>query len=132
MHRQGERGGVILSGLLRTAVWVGLFCVLAFDTGGIVTNRVLLDEAVRVAARQAADGLHGSRTTASALRAARQAAEDSVADQPGIEVVDVVVERGEVSVTARRRARVLVADRIPPLRDHVEARSSATVPLDGP
>ncbi|HWH33376.1 MAG TPA: hypothetical protein VNU01_11965 [Egibacteraceae bacterium] len=134
MHRHGEHGGVIVSGLLRTAVWVGLFCVLAFDTGGIVTNRVLLDEATRVAARQAADSLDRSRgvATASAVRAAREAAEDSVADQPGIEVLDVAVERGEVSVTARRRARVLVADRIPPLRDHVEAESRASASLGGP
>lgn len=133
MHRHADEGGLIVSGLLRTVAWLSLFCVLAFDAGGIVTNRVLLDEATRVAAMHAAEAareINGRRAGLSVVVAgARAAAEESMADQPGITLVDVRVENGEVVVVARRRARVIVAASVPPLKHHVEAEAVSTASL---
>lgn len=132
MRLHAESGGVIVSGLLRTVAWLGLFCVLAFDTGGIVTNRVLLDEAARVAARHAAESVVVStRAGESRSRAGRRAVEESLADQPGVQLVDVRLSTDGVEVTVRRRARVIVAGRIPPLRDMVHAETTARFSLDG-
>lgn len=133
MHRRADEGGLIVSGLLRTVAWLALFCILAFDAGGIITNRVLLDEATRVAATHAAESareISGRRAAASVVLAgARTAAEASMADQPGITLVDVRLENGEIVVVAHRRARVLVAGSIPPLKRQVEAESASAVSL---
>lgn len=132
MRVHGERGGVIVSGLVRTAAWLALFCVFAFDAGGIVTNRVLLDEAARVAAGHAADAVAGAiRRPRTAARLAQEAAAESLADQPGVRLVEVRVENGVVTVTAARRARVIVADRLPPLREHVDISVVATAHAGG-
>ena len=127
MHQ--ERGGVILSGLGRTVAWLAVFCVLAFDTGGIVTNRVLLDEAARVAAAHAAEEYLSATAQralpGTALQRGRAAAEASLTDQPGVTLVDVRVEEGRLVLEVRRRARVLLAGRIPPLKNQVEAQAVA-------
>lgn len=133
MHRHADEGGLIVSGLFRTVAWLSLFCVLAFDAGGIVTNRVLLDEATRVAAMHAAEAareINSRRASLSVVVAgARAAAEESMADQPGITLADVRVENGEVIVIARRRARVILAGSVPPLKRQVEAESVSTATL---
>lgn len=133
MHRHADEGGLIVSGLLRTVAWLALFCVLAFDAGGIITNRVLLDEATRVAAVHAAESARetaGRRAALSVVLAgARAAAEASMADQAGITLVDVRLEEGNVVVVARRRARVLVASSLPPLKRQVDAEASSAVSL---
>ena len=128
MHQ--EHGGVILSGLGRTVAWLAVFCVLAFDAGGIVTNRVLLDEAARVAAAHAAEAFVSATTQralpATALQRGRAAAEASLTDQPGVVLVDVRLDAGRLVLELRRRARVLLAGRIPPLKDQVEAQATAS------
>lgn len=133
MRRHADEGGLIVSGLLRTVAWLALFCVLAFDAGGIITNRVLLDEATRVAAAHAAESASaaaGRRAPASVVvNGARAAAESSLGDQPGIILIDVRLENGQIVVVAQRRARVILAGYVPPLKPHVNAESVSAASL---
>lgn len=117
--------GVVVPGLLRTAVWVALFGVTFFDAAGLFVNRVQLDEAAAVAAVEAAQSWRRSAK----MDHAWSAALDSVADQPGVEVLELRVDRGDFVLTVRRRARVILADRIPRLEESVDAVVSARAPI---
>jgi hypothetical protein len=118
--------GVILSGLLRTVAWLGLFAVVCFDGTSLFTNRVLLDEAARVAAAEAA----AEWRTVPRVEAAYQGAVDSLVDQAGVELVEVRLEGREVALTAQRRSRVVLADRIPWVDSFVQAVVTVRAPLD--
>lgn len=119
--------GVVVSGMVKLAGWLTFFCILAFDAGGIVTNRILLDEAARVAAGQAADAARNANTYP--LGAAHEAATASLSDQKGIELLEISFVEGRVVVKAKRRARVVVASRISALDDQVTVEVTASAAI---
>lgn len=117
-------------GRLRVIVVMALACTLVFDTVGIMVNRVTADEAARVAAQHAAEAvLMGSIPPALWLDTATAAAHESLADQNGVELLDLRVEDGRATLTVRRTARVLLAGRIRALRDKVTAVVTASAPI---
>lgn len=117
-------------GRLRVAVVMALACVVVFDTVGIMVNRVTADEAARVAVQHAAEAvLIGSIPPALWLDAAATATRESLADQEGVELLDLRIADGHVTLAVRRTARVLLADRFRALRDEVTAVVTASAPI---
>ena len=115
---------------LRVVVVMAFACVLVFDTVGIMVNRVTADEAARVAAQHAAEAvLIGSVPPALWLSTATAAARESLADQEGVELLDLRVADGRATLSVRRTARVLLAGRIRALRDEVTAVVTASAPI---
>jgi hypothetical protein len=117
-------------GRLRLLLVLAVACVLVFDTVGILVNRVTADEAARVAARHAAEALvTGSVPPALWSATATAAANASLADQGGVELVDLQVADGRATLSVRRGARVLLAGRIRALRDQVTPVVTASAPV---
>jgi hypothetical protein len=109
---------------------IALACVVVFDSVGMLVNRLTADEAAQVAAEQAAAALvSGMTAPALWLDTAAAAARDSLADQKGVELIDLRVEDGRIVLSVRRRARVLLADRIGALRDHVVPALTVSAPI---
>lgn len=120
-RQRGERGDVILSGLLRIIGVLLVGGVLLFDGGAVVVNRVQLEEAARVAARAGAGALAGERSP----YAAQQAVTQRLERQTGMTLEDLTIDRGWVTVTLGRPAAVLVLDRVGPLAAHAQGSASA-------
>ena len=117
----GERGDIILDGLLRTIAGLLLIALVAFEVGAVVVNEVQLDGAAQRAAREGARALDGPAS----VEAVEAAADRAAAATNGAVVRDVVIDDDRVAVTVSREAPVLVADRIPPLRDRLLGTATA-------
>lgn len=118
-------------GRLRLLGVLAIACVLVFDTVGIMINRVTADEAARVAAQYAAEALlAGSVPPALWSATAAEAARESLADQGGVELVDLRIADGRATLSVRRSARVLLAGRIDALRDQVTPVVTASAPIE--
>jgi len=117
-------------GRLRVVVVMAFACVVVFDAVGIMVNRVTADEAARVAAQHAAEAVVvGSVPPALWFDTASAAARESLADQNGVELVDLRIADGRATLSVRRTARVLLAGRIRALRDEVTAVVTASAPI---
>ena len=117
----GERGDIILDGLLRTIAGLLLIALVAFEVGAVVVNEVQLDGAAQRAAREGARVLEGPAS----VGAVEAAADHAAAALKGAEVTSVDIDDDRVTVTVARPAPVLVVDRVPALRERLLGTASA-------
>lgn len=117
MDLGSDRGDVLLNGLFHIVLSLALMGIVLFEIGAVAVNFVQVDEIGRDAARAAAAALRGGASSGEV----QQAAEAGVEMQPGVRVGPVAIDHGTVTVTVSRSAPVLLADRIPPLREHLVA-----------
>lgn len=118
----GERGDIILDGLLRTVAGLLFIALLLFEVGAVVVNEVQLDGAAQRAAREGARALDGPGS----VELVELAADHAASTLNGASVTDVIIDDDRVGVTVTRPAPVLLADRIPPLSDRLVGHASAT------
>lgn len=123
MH--GDRGDIILHGLMRTVAGLLVVGVIVFEVAAVTVNRVQLDDAARTAVSAAAQSWGQSKSTP----AASQAALDSLSTQRGIALETFDVGDDILTVTLTRDASVLVLDQIGPLAPYAHASATKTAAL---
>ena len=130
--------GLVMAGLLRWAVGLGLIVVAAVDGASIAMTTVTLDDAARTAGIEAVDSVRSTwddnTTSQVAVQHAYDAATASLAGHGGGEIdaaTFVVHTDGSVSFTATRRAPTLLLGRLGPTRDwaDIDVEMNANRPI---
>lgn len=117
----GERGDVILGGLLKVVAALLLVGLVVYEAGAIAVNHFQIDDLAGQAVRAGAGTPQQQRTHATVERAVLAVLEGSDARLEELEV-----DGGQVVVTVSRAARVLILDRIPPAEGIVRAEQRKT------
>lgn len=118
----GDDGDVIVSGLVRTMLFLLLLAALVYEVGAFAVNAVQLDEiadaASRTAARQVASG--------ASERQVEQAVLSSLADENGVVLEQVSLTTDAATVTVARPPVFLFVDHVPGLPDRFPGRATHT------
>ena len=122
-HRwRGDHGDVIISGLVRTTLFLVVLAALLYEVGAFAVNAVQLDEiaddAARRAAREAASGAPSTQI--------EQAVLASLASETGVVLEGVSHTADTATVTVARPPLFLFVDRIPGLTDRFPGRVTHT------
>lgn len=123
--RTDERGDVIISGMLKTLLFLLITALLVYEVGAVLVNSVQLDEIADDAARTAA----GAAGSGAGREGVEQAVLASLADQLGVTVESVAYDRETATVSVSREPQFLVSHRIPPLRDRFAGQATHTAPV---
>jgi uncharacterized membrane protein len=123
--RIDERGDVIISGMLKTLLFLLLTALLVYEVGAVLVNSVQLDEIADDAARAAAQAAGGGAT----VEGVEQAVLASLADQSGVVLDSVAHDKATATVAVSREPLFLVSQRIPPLRERFAGRATHTAAI---
>jgi hypothetical protein len=129
MKRQTDESGIIISWLVRVALFLAVIGVVGFDLGSIVVNNVTLSStAEELAIAVSIDVSENPGGIFPDTRIYDMAVAEMEAE--GIEKVRVIRkgteidEEGNVHIRLRRRAETLVADLIGPLETYTVATAT--------
>lgn len=119
-----EVGDIIAGWLLKLTVFLLVASFVVFEGGAVLVNAITTTDAAQQIARAAAVTYRESRTDS----AARATAEE-VADDKGVELVDLTVDGDELSVTVRDQASTLLVHEVAALERFLVREATSTVPL---
>ncbi|NLT55030.1 MAG: hypothetical protein GXX79_10810 [Actinomycetales bacterium] len=112
-----DQGGIVLGWLFRLSIVLSLVGVLAYDGLSVVASRFTVEDQATTAALTASDMWKRThdieRTYQAALLTAQAADAHNNVDRESF----VVIGDGTVTLTMERKARTVVAGRLPALRD---------------
>lgn len=120
-----DRGDVILGGMVRTVLALLLVGLVVFEIGAVAVNAVQLAEVADDASRAAALTMASSGR----VSAAESAAHAVVAEQVGVVVDAVEIDRREATVGVSRTPLFLVVGHVAPLRDRLTRHVVQTAPV---
>jgi hypothetical protein len=116
-----ERGGIVTGWLLRLVLIVVALAFVVFEGAAVAINTIAVEDAAREVARAAAVAYRGG-TFADADAAAEQAAVER-----GVELVDLIADRQEVTVWVRAEAGTLLVHELGPLARFTVRDATRTV-----
>lgn len=116
-----ERGGIVTGWLVRLVIFVGIFAFVVFEIGAVAVNSVTVDDSVREVARAASIAYRTGT-----IEDARDAAVSASSDR-GVELVEVVVDGDDLSVTVRGEAATIAAHRWSALEGFTVRETTTTV-----
>lgn len=119
--RRGEAGGIVTGWLLRLVAFVVVLAFVLFEGAAVAINAIAVEDAAREVARAAAVAYRGG-TFADA-----DAAAERTADERGVEYVDLVADREELTVWIRAEAGTLLIHDIGPLERFTVREATRTV-----
>lgn len=117
-----DRGDVIVSGLVRTTLFLVVLAALLYEVGAFAVNSVQLDEIADDAARRAAR----EATSGASATQIEQAVLASLASETGVVLEEVSHTADSATVTVARPPLFLFVDRIPGLDDRFPGRATHT------
>lgn len=120
-----DRGDVILGGMVRTVLALLLVGLIVFEIGAVAVNAVQLAEVADDASRAAALTMASSGR----VSAAESAAHTVVAEQVGVVVDAVEIDRREATVGVSRTPLFLVVGHVAPLRERFTKHVVHTSPV---
>lgn len=110
-----ERGGIIIGGLMKIAIFFAVAGFLVFQAGAVVVAKVQVDGIAADAASDAASEYDHSGSELKAREVAEHTAEIGGAYLTGFTVLG---DRNVVRVTVAKRAKAFVLERIGPLKKY--------------
>ena len=119
--RRAETGGIVTGWLLRVALFVVALAFVIFESAAVAINAMTVEDAAREVARAAAVTYRGGSF------AEADAAAERAAHERGVEYVDLVADRQEITVWVRAEAGTLLIHDVGPLERFTVREATRTV-----
>lgn len=131
MKRDADETGIIVSWLVRVALFLAVIGVIGFDIGSIVVNNVTLSSSadevairVSISVTQATGGLFPDTRIYDMAVAEVESENDGIEGARVLRKGTGIDDEGIVHIRLRRRAETLVTDLIGPLEKYTVATGS--------